>query len=174
MCVSSCHPTFSNFPWISQKQLLRRALCEAAPYRSKYTSLLRYTEVRSRGNTLKDALFCVAKEAASVFPNKNFKIQKILEDTNFILQLSYFSDILGVMNHSNCYLQGPGSNIVDFAIELTTSRVGKVRLASHVRLFDPRDVALCEEHRRLFLQLPYTPHFQFLCGRMIEEFFVAL
>ena len=46
------------------------------------------------------------------------------------------------MNHCNCYLQGPGSNIVDFAIELTTSRVGKMWLASHMPLFDPRDVAL--------------------------------
>ena len=46
------------------------------------------------------------------------------------------------MNHCNCYLQEPESNIVDFAIKLTTSGVGKVRLASHKQLFDSRDVAL--------------------------------
>ena len=66
----------------------------------------------------------------------------MLEDINFILHLSYLSDILGVMNNCNCYLQGPGSNILDFAIKLTTSGVGKVRLTSHMRLFDPKNVAL--------------------------------
>ena len=86
--------------------------------------------------------FVLQKKLLQFFQTKNYKIQKILEDTNFILQLFYLSDILDVMNHSNCYLQGPGSNIVDLAIKLTTSRVGKVRLARHMRLFDPRDVAL--------------------------------
>ena len=46
------------------------------------------------------------------------------------------------MNHCNCYLQELGSNIVDFAIKLTISGAGKVRLASHKRLFDPPDLAL--------------------------------
>ena len=31
--------------------------------------------------------------------------------------------------------------MVDFAIKLTASGVGKVRLANQMRLFDPRDVA---------------------------------
>ena len=57
---------------------------------------------------------------------------------NFIPHLSYLSHILGVMIHCYCYLQGPGCNIVDFAIKLTALVVGKVRLASHKRLFDPR------------------------------------
>ena len=79
-----------------------------------------------------DASLCVAKEAASVFQTNDYKIQKILKGINLILHLSYLSDILGVglLNHCNCYLQGPGSNIVDFAIKSTTSRVRKVRLAS--------------------------------------------
>ena len=48
------------------------------------------------------------------------------------------------MNHCSCqaYIQEPGSNIADFAIRLTSSRVGEVRLANHKRLFDPREVAL--------------------------------
>ena len=45
------------------------------------------------------------------------------------------------MNHCNCYLQGPGSNIVDFTIKLTLG-VGKGRLVSHMRFFDSQDVAL--------------------------------
>ena len=111
--------------------------------------------------------FVLQKKLLQFFQTKGYEIQKILEDTNFILQLSYLSDILGVMNRSNCYLHGPESNIVDFAIELTTSRMGKVRLASHMRLFDPRQVAL-----QLFMKntedfffaiaLTYIPHFQFL------------
>ena len=72
----------------------------------------------------------------------SFFKQKILEDINFILHLSHLLDILGLINHCNCCLQGPGSNIVDFTIKLTTLGVGKVRLASHMWLFDPQDVAL--------------------------------
>ena len=60
-----------------------------------------------------DASFCVAKKAVSVLPSKNYKIQKVLKGINFILPLSYLSDILGVMNHCTCHPQGPGSNIVD-------------------------------------------------------------
>ena len=89
-----------------------------------------------------DASFCVAKKLLQFFPTKDYKISKILEYINFILHLFHLSDILGVMNHCNCCLQGPGSNIVDFAIELTALGVGKVRLASHKRLFDSQGVAL--------------------------------
>ena len=85
-------------------------------------------------------LFVLQKRLLQFFQTKDYKIQKILENINFIPHLSYLSDILGVMNHCNCYLQGPGSNIVDFAIKLTG--VGKVRLVSHMRLFDPRDAVL--------------------------------
>ena len=72
---------------------------------------------------------------------KDYKIAKSLDDRRFILHLSCLSKILAVTNHCNRYLQWPGSNIVDFAIKLTASGVGKVRLASHMRLFGPRDVA---------------------------------
>ena len=87
-------------------------------------------------------LFVLQMKLLQFFQTKYCKIQKILEDINFIFHFSHLSDILGVMNHCNCYLQGPGSNIVDFAIKLTTAGVGKVRLASHMRFLDPRDVAL--------------------------------
>ena len=87
-------------------------------------------------------LFVLQKKLLQFFQTKDYKIKKILEDINFILYLSYLSNILGVMNHRNCYLQGPESNIVDFAIKLTTSGVSKVRLPRHMRLFDPQDVAL--------------------------------
>ena len=91
-----------------------------------------------------DSSFSVAKEAASILANKTLQDSGdyTVQHIHFILHLFYLSDILGVMNHYNCYIQGPGSNIVDFAIKLTTSRVGKVRLASRMRLFDPRNVAL--------------------------------
>ena len=87
-------------------------------------------------------LFVLQKKLLQLFQTKDYKIQKILEGIDFILHLSYLSDILGAMNHCNRYLQGSGckSNIDNFAIKLTG--VGKVRLASHMRLFDPRDVAL--------------------------------
>ena len=115
-------------------------------------------------------LFILQKTLLQFFQTKDYKIQKILEDINFILDLSYSSDILGVMDHCNCYLQGSGSNIVDFAMKLATSGVGKVRLASHKRLFDPRDVALQlfvrnTEDLVLFCNCTYTPYFQLLCGR---------
>ena len=115
-------------------------------------------------------LFVLQKKLLQFFRRKDDKIRKILEDINFILHLSYLSDILGVMNHCNCYLQEPGSNIVDFAIKLTTSGVGKVRFASHSWLFVPRDVALQlfvkkAEDLFLFCNCTSTPHFQLLCGR---------
>ena len=69
-----------------------------------------------------DSSFCVAKEAASVLPNKRLQdsADYTVQHINFILHLSYLSDILGVMNHDNCYIQGSESNIVDFAIKLTS------------------------------------------------------
>ena len=109
--------------------------------------------------------FVLQKKLLQFFQTKDYKIQKILKDTNFILQLSYLSDILGVVNHSNCYLQKPWSNIVIFAIKLTTSRVGKVRLASHMRLFDPQDVVLqlfVRNAEDCFLQLHLHPPFPVL------------
>ena len=50
---------------------------------------------------------------------KDHKFQKIFEDENFILHLAYLSDIFGVMNHFNCSLWEPESNIIDFLIKLT-------------------------------------------------------
>ena len=79
------------------------------------------------------------------------------------------------MNHCNCHLQGPGSNIFDFAIKLTTSRVGKVRIASHMRLFDPRNVALQLFGRNtvdLFcFATAFTPPISSSC--VVEDFFFA-
>ena len=69
-----------------------------------------------------DASFCVAKEAASVLSNKRLQNSEDSRRHKFhSLPFLFVRDILGVMNHCNCYLQGPGSNIVDFAIKLTTS-----------------------------------------------------
>ena len=56
-------------------------------------------------------LFVLLKKLLQFFQTKNYKIQKILEDINFILHLSFLSDILGVANHCNCYLQGPGHSM---------------------------------------------------------------
>ena len=108
-------------------------------------------------------LLVLQKKLLQFFQTKDYKIQKILEDKNFILHLSYLSDILEVINHYMCYLQGPGSNFVNFAIKLTTSGVGKVRLASHKRLFDPREVALqlfvrnTEDNFCFAIYCTYTP-----------------
>ena len=112
------------------------------------------------------------------FQTKDYKIQKILKDINFIFHLSYLSDILEAMNHCMCYLQGPESNIVNFAIKLTTSGEGKVQLASHKRLFDPREVALQlfvrnTEDLSLFCNCTYTPqHFQLLRDRRLFLIFL--
>ena len=121
-------------------------------------------------------LFVLHKKLLQFFQTKNYKIQKILEDINFILHLSYLSDSLGVVNNCNCYIQGPGSNIVDFAITLTTSGVGTVLLASHIRLFDPWDLVL-----QLFLRnikdlfcfaIVLTPPISSSC--VVENFFCSL
>ena len=118
-------------------------------------------------------LFVLQKKLFQFFQVKSYKIQKVLKGINFIFHLSYLSDILGVMNHCNCHPQGPESNIVDFAIKSTTSGVGKVQLASHMRLFDPRDAALqvfVRNTEDLFLFCnctTRTPHFQLLCGRRL-------
>ena len=81
------------------------------------------------------------KKLLQFFQTKDYKIHNILEGINFILHLSYLSDVLGAMNHCNYYFQGSGSKskVDDFAIKLTGE--GKVRFASHMRLFDPRDAA---------------------------------
>ena len=98
-----------------------------------------------------DSSVCVAKKAASVLPNKRLQDSGdyTVQHINFIFHLSHLPDILGVMNHCNYYFLESGSNIVDFAIEVTTSGVGKVRLASRTRLFAPLKrgySALSEKH----------------------------
>ena len=87
-------------------------------------------------------LFVLQKKLLQFFQTKDYKIHTILEGIKLHSSPFYLSDILEVMNHCNCYLQGSGSksNVDDFGIKLTG--VGKVRLASHTRLFDPHDVAL--------------------------------
>ena len=64
-------------------------------------------------------LFVLRKELLQFFQAKCHEYQTILEDENFILYLVYLSDIFGVMNHFNRYLQGPESNILDLAAKLT-------------------------------------------------------
>ena len=80
------------------------------------------------------------------------------------------------MNHCNCYLQAPGSNIVDFTIKLTTSEVGKVPIASHMRLFDPRNVALQLFGRNtvdlFFFATAVTPPISSFCVE--EDFFFPI
>ena len=49
-------------------------------FRSEYTSLLLCAEVRSRGNTLIGASFCVAKEAASALPNQRLQNSEDFKD----------------------------------------------------------------------------------------------
>ena len=97
---------------------LFKVICEDIG--SEYTSLLFHTEVRwlSRGNTTM-CLFVLRKELLQFFQTKDHQFQKIVKDENFILYLAYLSDIFGVMNHFNCYLQGPESNIIDFATKLS-------------------------------------------------------
>ena len=77
-----------------------------------------------------DASFCVAKETASVFPNKrlqnseDFRRHEI-HSLSFLL-VRYFGS-----NESLCrnrYLQGPGSNIVD--IKLTKFAIRGVQSAA--------------------------------------------
>ena len=123
-----------------------------------------------------DAFFCVAKEAALVLPNKrlqnseDFRRNK-LHSLPFLFVI-YFGSNESL--YSNCYLQGPGSNIVDFAIKLTTSGVSKVWLASHKQFFDPGDVVLqlfVRNTEDLFcFAIALTPplsDFQLLCNRRL-------
>ena len=64
-------------------------------------------------------LFVLRKELLQFFRTKDQEYQKILEEENFILYLACLSNSFGVINHFNCYLQGPESNITDFAAEVT-------------------------------------------------------
>ena len=78
-----------------------------------------------------DASFCVAKEAASVFPNKrsqnsDFRRHKI--HSLPILLVRHFGSNESL--YRTRYLQGPGSNIVNFAIKLTKFAIRGVQSAA--------------------------------------------
>ena len=72
-------------------------------------------------SSLMDASFYVAKEAASVFPNKrlqnskDFRRHEIYSSPFLLLRYLGSNESL----YRNRYLQGPGSNTIDFAIKLT-------------------------------------------------------
>ena len=88
LCVVSCHPYFLNFTPLdisaatTSQSFIRRCTMYS---RSEYTSLLLYTEVGSGRNNLVDGLFVLQKKLLRFFQTKDYTIQKILEDINFIL-----------------------------------------------------------------------------------------
>ena len=96
---------------------LFKVICEAIK------SEIFHTDVRwlSRGNTAM-RLFILRKELLRFFRTKEREYQKTLDDENFILYLAYLSDVFGLMNHFNGYLQEPESNIIDFAAKLMISQ----------------------------------------------------
>ena len=78
-----------------------------------------------------DVSFCIAKEAASVLPNKRLQNSEDFRRRKLHSSPFLFVRYFGCNEHCNCHLQRPGSNIVHFTIKLTTSGVCKVQLASH-------------------------------------------
>ena len=123
-------------------------------------------------------LFVLHKKLLQFFQTKDYKIQKILEDINFILHLFNLSDILEVMNNCNCYLQGPRSNIVDFAINWLHQGWAKCGSQAACSFLTPQTwlfSCLWETPRTFFvLQLHLHPHFQLLCGLLFDSLVTTL
>ena len=87
-------------------------------------------------------LFVLNKKLLQFFQTKKLQTSKDFKRDKLHSSPFLFVRYFGSNELCNCYLHGPESNIVDFAIKLTASGVGTVRLAGHNRLYEPRDVAL--------------------------------
>lgn len=91
---------------------LFRVLCEEMG--SEHVQLLLHTEVRwlSRGKVL-SRLFELHKEVQMFLQDTNFPLSDIFEDTVWLSQLAYLSDIFSRLNELNLGLQGLSINAFD-------------------------------------------------------------
>ncbi len=91
---------------------LFRVLCEEMG--SEHVQLLLHTEVRwlSRGKVL-SRLFELHKEVQMFLQDTNFPLSDIFEDTVWLSQLAYLSDIFSRLNKLNLGLQGLSINAFD-------------------------------------------------------------
>jgi len=80
---------------------------------AEYGDLLLHTEIRwlSRGRVLQRFLSLLGE--IKVFLQSKGEDASLLEDTEWILDLAFLTDITGKLNHLNCQLQGKGKTVAD-------------------------------------------------------------
>ena len=80
---------------------------------AEYGYLLLHTEIRwlSRGKVLQRFLSLLGE--IKVFLQSKGEDASLLEDTEWILDLAFLTDITGKLNHLNCELQGKGKTVAD-------------------------------------------------------------
>lgn len=88
---------------------------------SEHVQLLLHTEVRwlSRGKVL-SRLFELPKEVQIVLQDKTFPLSDVFDDTVWLSQLAYLSDIFSRLNDLNLGLQGLSINVFDVQDKINT------------------------------------------------------
>ncbi len=101
--------------FIKARQMNARLFCVLCEEMgSEHVQLLLHTEVRwlSRGKVL-SRLFELHKEVQMFLQDTNFPLSDIFEDTVWLSQLAYLSDIFSRLNELNLGLQGLSINAFD-------------------------------------------------------------
>lgn len=88
---------------------------------SEHVQLLLHTEVRwlSRGKVL-SRLFELHKEVKIFLQDKNFPLSDVFDDTVWLSQLAYLSDLFSRLNDLNLGLQGLSVNVFDVQDKINT------------------------------------------------------
>lgn len=112
---------------------------------AEYGDLLMHTEIRwlSRGRILKRFL-SLLNEIKEFMQSKG-EDTSLLEDTEWILDLAFLTDITGKLNLLNCELQGKGKTVADMISSVNAFKTKMSIFSMHLQTKKSAALSLCAD-----------------------------